>query len=98
DTTEDERFAILNVSERGKGKKGNALFVKDLSKGEDKFSPIVAEIGDDTYGVIDNVGDKLLIRTNKNAPNGRVVLVDPKNPIEENWKEVLPERAEPLQG
>ena len=97
-TTEDERFAILNVSERGKGKKGNALFYKDLSKGEDKFSPIVAEIGDDSFGVIDNVGDKFLIRTDKNAPNGRVVLVDPKNPDEKNWQDVLPERTEPLQG
>ena len=27
-TTEDERFAILNISERGKGKKGNAVFTK----------------------------------------------------------------------
>ena len=97
-TTEDERFAILSVSERGKGKKGNAIFYKDLSKDEDKFSPIVAEITDDSFGVIDNVGDKFLIRTNQNAPNGRVVLVDPKNPDEKNWKDVLPERAEPLQG
>src|SRR5687767_14866792 len=31
-TTDDERFAILNISERGKGKKGNSLFYKDLSK------------------------------------------------------------------
>ncbi len=43
-TTEDERFAILNVSDRGKGKKGNALFVRDLSKNETAFRPL---IGDD---------------------------------------------------
>ena len=97
-TTEDERFAILSISERGKGKKGNALFYKDLSKGETKFSPIIAEIGDDSYGILDNVGDKFLMRTNRKAPNGRVVLVDPKNPDEENWKDVLPEREEPMQG
>jgi prolyl oligopeptidase len=97
-TTEDERFAILTISERGKGKKGNSLFYKDLSKNEEKFSPIVAEIGDDSFGVIDNVDDKFLVRTNKNAPNGRVVLVDPKNSDEKNWQDVLPERAEPLQG
>ena len=97
-TTEDERFAILTISERGKGKKGNAVFYKDLSKNEEKFSPIVAEIGDDSFGIIDNVDDKFLVRTNKNAPNGRVVLVDPKNPDEKNWKDVLPERSEPLQG
>ncbi|HEV8136527.1 MAG TPA: prolyl oligopeptidase family serine peptidase [Pyrinomonadaceae bacterium] len=97
-TTEDERFAILNVSERGKGKRGNALFYRDLSKGETTFSPIVAEIGDDSFGFIDNVGDMFLVRTDKNAPNGRVVLIDPKNPDEKNWKDVLPERSEPLQG
>ena len=97
-TTEDERFAILNVSERGKGKRGNALFYRDLSQPDSKFMPIVAEIGNDVYSVVDNVGDKFLVRTNRNAPNGRVVLVDPKNPDEKNWTEVLPERSEPLQG
>jgi prolyl oligopeptidase len=97
-TTEDERFALLSISERGKGKKGNAIFYKDLSLGEKNFSPIIAEIGDTNYSVIDNVGDKFLIRTDKNAPNGRVVLVDPKNSDEKNWQEVLPERTEPLQS
>jgi prolyl oligopeptidase len=97
-TTEDERFAILSISERGKGKKGNAVFFKDLSTGQKDFAPIVAEIGDVSYGVIDNVGDKFLIRTDKNAPNGRVVLVDPNNPAEKNWTEVLPEKSEPLQS
>lgn len=97
-TTEDERFAILNVSERGKGKRGNAIFYRNLAKGETKFSSIVAEVGDESYGIIDNVGDKLLMRTDKNAPNGRVVLVDPANPAESNWKDVLPERSEPLQS
>ncbi len=33
ETTEDERFAILSVSDRGKGKDGNAIFVRDLTKG-----------------------------------------------------------------
>ncbi|HET9528232.1 MAG TPA: prolyl oligopeptidase family serine peptidase [Pyrinomonadaceae bacterium] len=97
-TTEDERFAILSISERGKGKKGNSLFYKDLKAGDANFSPIIADIGDDNFGVVDNVGDKFLIRTNKNAPNGRVVLVDPKNPDEKNWKDVLPEKTEPMQS
>ena len=97
-TTEDERFAILSMSDRGRGKKGNSLFVKYLSKPDAKFTPIVAEIGDNRYSIIDNVGDKFLIFTDRNAPNGRVVLVDPQNPDEKNWKDVLPERTEPLQN
>src|SRR5262245_54656058 len=31
-TTEDERFAILDISDRGTGKQGNAVMVMDLSK------------------------------------------------------------------
>ena len=97
-TTQDERFAILFISESGSGKQGNALYYRDLSKGEKTFQPIVSTISDDSYGVIDNIGDKFLVRTNKNAPNGMVVLVDPKNPEEKNWKNVLPEKPEPLEG
>ena len=76
-TTEDERFAILTVSDRGKGKKGNAVFVRDLAKNETAFKPLIGTIGDDTFGVVDNVGDKLLVETDKGAPNGSVVLIDP---------------------
>src|SRR3954467_4964219 len=98
DTTEDERFALLTISDRGKGKDGNALFVRDLSRGQREFNPVIRDITNDSYGVVDNVADKLLVETNRNAPNGRVVLVDPKKPDEANWKTILPERPEPLQG
>ena len=87
--TEDEQFAILNVSDRGKGKKGNSLAFRDLSKGDKSFTPIVAEIGDDSFGVIDNLGEKFLLRTDKGAPNGKVVLYDPKT---KSWTDVLPEK------
>jgi prolyl oligopeptidase len=97
-TTQDERFALLVISERGKGKEGNALFSRDLSKGEKTFRPIVADIGDNSFNVIDNIRGDLLIRTNMNAPNEKVVLVDPGKPDEKNWKVVLPEKPEPLQS
>ncbi len=96
ETTEDERFAMLTISERGKGKDGNALYIRDLSKGDAKFRPVVSTIDDDSYGVVDNVDDKLLVQTNRKAPNWRVVLVDPAHPEETNWKDVLPEKPEPL--
>ena len=94
-TTEDQHFAILNVSERGKGKKGNALFFRDLTRNEKDFTPIVAEIGDDSYRIVDDIGGRFLIETNHSAPNGRVVLYDP---ADKSWKDVLPEKPEPLEG
>jgi prolyl oligopeptidase len=95
-TSDDERFAFLIISDRGKGKKGNALFYRDVSQPGNSFTPIVAEIGDDSYGLVDNIGDKFLVYTDHKAPNGRVFLFDPKNPDEKNWKDVIPEKPEPL--
>lgn len=93
--TEDQKYAILSVSERGKGLKGNALFYKDLSKGEKTFTPIVADIGDDSYGIIDDVNGKFLIETDHGAPNSKIVLYDPAT---KSWTDVIPEKSEPLQS
>ena len=56
------------------GKDGNALFVRDLSKAERDVRAARARDHDDTFSVVDNVGDKLLVSTNHGAPNWRVVL------------------------
>ena len=95
-TTEDERFAILSVSENTK--RGNALYFRDESKNKTTFTPIVSEITDDDFGILDNEGDTFLLQTNKNAPNQKIVLYDPKNADERNWKTILAERPEPLKG
>jgi prolyl oligopeptidase len=98
-TTEDERFAILNVSDQSSGKKGNALFYREAKSADKTWKPLVAEVTDDDYNVVDNVGDKFLIQTNHNAPNQKVMLVDPKSAADEkSWKEVIPEKPEPLEG
>ncbi len=97
-TTEDERFVILSVREGSTGKKGNALFYRDDSSGDKSFKPVVAAITDDNFGVVDNVGGSLLVSTDSKAPNGRLVLFDPANPAGKNWKEILPEKPEPLES
>ena len=94
--TEDERFLILSISDRGQPKLGNALYVKDLAAGDTEFSPLIDTITDESYDIVDNLGDRLLMTTNKDAPNRKLVLVDPQNPAPENWQTVLPEQPEPL--
>src|SRR5215471_8810559 len=98
ETTEDERFAILFISDRGKGKKGNAIFARDAQKADKRWTPVIPDITDDEFNVVDNIEDKFLISTNKDAPNWKVVLVDLKNPQEKSWNVVLPEKQEPLEG
>ncbi len=92
-TTEDQRYAYLSISDRSK-KKGNSLFYRDLSTAEKTFKPIVAEITDDSYGIIDNIGERFLLYTDHGAPKGKVVIWDPKEP--QKWTEVIPEKPEPL--
>jgi prolyl oligopeptidase len=95
-TTEDERFAILTISERGQGKDGNALFFLDLFQGERHFQPIVAAITNQRFHVIDNIGNDFLIMTNQDAPNGRVLLYDQTARDQTAWKEVIPETKDTL--
>ncbi len=92
--TEDQRFAILSVSDRGTGKRGNAIFFRDLTSPDKIFKPIVAEVGDDSFSVIDSFGGRFLIKTDHGAPNDKVVLYDPHTGA---WSDVLPEKPEPLE-
>jgi prolyl oligopeptidase len=97
-TTEDERFAVLDISDRGTGKQGNALMVMDLSKPGSKFAPLIPEITDDSYTVLENVRGELLVYTDNDAPNGRVLRIDPANPAPANWKVLIAPKNEPIDG
>ena len=93
-TTEDERFAILSIADRGKGQRGNAIYYRDLSKSEKTFSPVVSAITDDSYNVVENIGSKLLIQTDHQAPNNHLLLFDPAGAT---WTELVPEKPEVLE-
>jgi prolyl oligopeptidase len=92
--TDDGRYALLSISERGKGKDGNALSFRDLSKPDKAFTPIISEITNDLYDVLDVIDGKFLIETNHEAPNSKVVLYDP---AAKTWKDVIPEKSDALQ-
>mgnify|MGYP002778007915 FL=1 len=92
-TTDDERFVVLSISDRGKGKDGNALSVLDAKTGGSSFVPVVSDITDSQYGVVDNDGDRLLIQTNAEAPNGKVLAYDVTT---KGWSTLIPEKPETL--
>jgi prolyl oligopeptidase len=94
--TEDQRFLTLSISE---GTSGSELWVEELDNNPAKNNFVLLIKGFDTESeVIDNDGGKLLVRTNTDAPNYKVVLIDPKNPAKENWKTIIPERKELLES
>ena len=97
DTTDDERFEILYVYDRAAGRKGNAVFLRDRAGSDSRFAPLIPAITDDTFHVVDHAGGLVLMHTDKGAPNGRIVRIDPAHPAPENWKDVVAERAEPIE-
>ncbi len=88
--TEDERFLFLMISE---GTRGNELHFKDLTAKKAEFMPLVQGFEYDTF-VVDNLEDKLILMTNMDAPNRKLVFVDAKRPAIENWTVLIPEKSE----
>lgn len=85
--TDDDRFLVITPRI---STSGNKLYVKDLSNPNSDFIEILGDTNSDT-NVIDNIGTTLILETNLNAPNQRVVTVDISNPSPENWKDLIPE-------
>ena len=93
-TTEDEKYLYLVLSE---GTSGNELYIKDLTKKDAPFTLLFPGFANDS-SPIEVVDGKVLVYTNVDAPNYRVVLIDPANPVKENWTTVIPEKPEVLSG
>ncbi len=96
-TDEEQRFLFMEISDRGKGFDGNALYYLDSRAADKVFKPIIKDVGNFSYKFIEVTPDnKFLIVTNDKAPNQKLVLVDPADPGIENWKTIIAEKAEPL--
>ena len=85
--TEDDRYLIITPRV---STSGNKLMIKDLTIPNSEFITILDHTDTDS-NIIENVGSKLYIMTNLDAPNERVVTVDASNPAPENWVDFIPE-------
>ena len=85
--TEDDRYLVVTAAV---STSGNKLFIKDLTQPESQLMTILDTTDSDSQ-IIDNVGSKLFILTNRNAPNKKVVTVEAENPTPENWTDLIPE-------
>lgn len=53
---------------------------------------------DHDYTLVGNVGSELFFRTNKDAPRNRLIAIDVDDPAPENWREIIPQTADVLDG
>jgi len=85
--TEDERYLVISAAN---STSGNELYIKDLSVANSAIIPVVDNF-EQNHSIIDNIGSKLYIYTNLDAPNGRIVTVDAADPKPANWKDLIKE-------
>jgi prolyl oligopeptidase len=85
--TEDDRYLV--ISPRA-STSGNKLYIKDLTVSNAPLVEILGHTDSDT-NIIENVGSKLYIMTNLDAPNQKIVTVDASNPSPEHWVDFISE-------
>jgi prolyl oligopeptidase len=72
------------------------VYFKDLRQSHSKFVPLVEKV-DAVHDVIAR-NDQLYVRTNHEAPRYRLFGVDPLNPGRNQWKELIPQGKDVLDG
>ncbi len=92
-TSEDGRWLFLYQS---KGH-NNALAVRDLTK-PDAPAIQIAPVDNARYEPVDALGHEVWMMTNKDAPNGKIVKVDLEHPEPTNWKTIIAEGPNSIDG
>jgi prolyl oligopeptidase len=93
--TEDKKFLILNAAP---GTDGWEVWIKNPEDTQGKFKPLFTDISLHNSIVESTTDGQLLMHTDAGAPRYRLVQVDPNNPAQENWKEIVPQNDMMLQG
>jgi prolyl oligopeptidase len=93
--TDDGSFVIFTVG-RGTDDKYRILY-RPLQDEDAQPVHLVGEFDAD-YTFIDNDGPVFWFRTNKDAPRGRVIAIDTRQPQPEHWKELIPQADETLES
>ena len=85
--TKDQNYLVISAS---KATSGNNLYIKDMHKENTELIQITYDFESNSY-ISHNIGSKLYISTNLNAPNKKLIIVDANTPQVENWIDFIPE-------
>lgn len=77
---------------RCNGSDGNEVYLG--RRGQDDLVPLVS--GFESHCQASFAGNRLLLVTDDGAPNGKAYLVDPNQPLREQWQLLLPEDSDQL--
>jgi len=93
--TEDGKYLIISVWQGTERK--NRVYYKDLTKKDAEVVKLLDDY-DAEYAFLGHDDGVFYFRTDLNAPRGRIIAIDTAKPARDNWKELIPEAEETLQG
>jgi len=85
--SDDGRWLLVHVIEGSSGP--TEIHLKDLTTAA-PFAPVIKDGVTESWAEF--AGDQIVITTNLDAPNKRVMVADPANPAVDQWREIIPER------
>lgn len=90
--SEDDRYVYLSAAN---STSGGELYMLDLQNPEKGLVTVVDNMNSDN-DVLDNEGSRIILITNLNAKNQKIVSFDANNPSPSNWKDLIPETDQSL--
>ncbi len=97
--TEDGRYLLVSLAEGSSN--SNRLYAADLGDPRRPsigapITPVVEEDGAE-YSPIGNSGSTLFLRTDRDAPNRKVIAIDLTDPRAAAWKTIVPEGKQAIE-
>jgi prolyl oligopeptidase len=92
--TNDGHYLVIFVWQGTSPK--NRLYYKDLTKPDSEVVKLLDDF-DAEYRFIDNDGPVFWIRTDRDAPRGKLIAIDTRHAEKANWKTVVDQGADKLE-
>lgn len=92
--TDDGHYLVIYVSQGTSPK--NRLYYKDLTKPDSQVVRLLDDF-DASYQFVDNDGPVFWIKTDLEAPRGKLIAIDTRHPEKANWKTLVAQGADKLE-
>ena len=92
--TDDGHYLVIFVTQGTSPK--NRLYYKDLTKPESEVVKLLDDF-DAEYQFVDNDGPVFWIRTDLDAPRGKLIAIDTRHREKANWKTIVAEGPDKLE-
>lgn len=98
--TDDGQYLVITVSQ-GTDVRTRLYFIDLDNPGKPELdNPVVKMVDkmDAEYDFVGNRGTSFYVRTDRNAPKGRIVAISIDNPREDRWNTIVPENKDALES